>query len=709
MPTIDAYKPNRVNLQPLSDNAVRGPDANAFGADVGQAISRLGQSVGQVSDVAQQIADQQAETRAREADIALSTHIREETLGENGINKLQGQAYVDSAPAYIKRIEDKGREIADKTTNALEKQMVNRIVAQRLDGARAQIMGQSIREGQFANKAAAMARQSNQITNAAMNYGDPKAYAFERAQLDASISDAAQATGTTDPASLQAMHRDAYGKIHIYAVQDMIRKGDTGGAQRWLDDAMTKGEVDPSVAEQLQERLEKAVTENEIGYLAEGSPPPSVVSGTLNKATPEIIAAIRYQESRGNGLAVSPKGASGVMQVMPGTGPEAARLAGVSWEPGRMRSAAPADVKYQAQLGEAYFNQQLKTFGGSVVVALAAYNAGPKRAAAWVAKFGDPAKGEITPTAWANLIPIAETKDYVAKITAKLGGTIGAPLPQNVRNIADVETWAKQFDDPQKRNAARAAGMAVVNRNRSAENQRQSDAWDAVQPYIQADTPWTSIPKNVWQGLDPQHQTALMEAQKRGVNRVTSPEALDTLYNLVEQNPAQFKSMDVLRLAPDFSPSDFEQIRRMQHEARTNQGEWKKPVAQYAQITHNAPTVAPPSLLTPKNKLALANFKSQWWQAVQVKQAGQKEPLTDDEVNEIGTRLTAEVATGGMFHKTRPVYEFTRDGKGKLEGYEDIPPAEQSKVFRFLSARGKPPTQGEVLETWRTLKATGDL
>jgi soluble lytic murein transglycosylase len=47
----------------------------------------------------------------------------------------------------------------------------------------------------------------------------------------------------------------------------------------------------------------------------------------------DLVQRVKHQESRGDQGAVSPKGAVGIMQVMPATGPEAARLAGVPWDP----------------------------------------------------------------------------------------------------------------------------------------------------------------------------------------------------------------------------------------------------------------------------------------------------------------------------------------------------------------------------------------
>jgi len=718
---IEAYKPDQVDLRPVADGPLRGASPGSFGQDVAQATQGLGRAIGQVGEQAQQLADTQARTRAMEVDVEMSANIREELHGENGLLNLQGQRFVDEAPNYLKRIEEKAKALSTGR-NAFEQDLIRQQVMQRLEAARSQIGGQVVRETQFANKAATTARALNQTENAAMSYRDPEAYRRERAMLDAALVEQLEAQGLADPASFQAARRDRYNDINTYAITDMIRRGETGQAQAWMDSALVKGELKPQAATILQERLEKATLENELGYLAEGQAPPSEVQGNMTSATPELVAAVTWQESRGNGMAVSPKGAAGVMQVMPTTGPEAARLAGLPWQPERMTSRDPKDIEYQGKLGQAYLNQQLKTFGGNVTAALAAYNAGPGMVQDWIdgtnktgknkggLKLGDP---NVNPRAWANAIPFAETKDYVAKITAKLGGTTKTPLPQNVKTVEQVEAFAAQFGDPKQRQAARAAGIAKMSQNRAAESQRQSDAWDAVQPYVQQDTPWTAIPKSLWNALDPQHQTALMDAQKKGLNRVTSPEALDLIYTTMERDPAGFKQMDLLRLAPDFSPSDFEQIRKAQSDARLGRGAWKQPAAQYTSVTRLAPTIAPPSLLAPARKVELAQFKSRWFQAVQLKQSSQTEPLTDDEVAEIGTRLTAETAvSGGAFGpKTRPLYQFAPNvDKNEATGYSSIPPAERDQVVRFLQQRsGTTPKVGEVLDTWRTLKATGDL
>jgi soluble lytic murein transglycosylase len=84
------------------------------------------------------------------------------------------------------------------------------------------------------------------------------------------------------------------------------------------------------------------------------------------------------QESGGNGLALSPKGALGSTQMLPNTAREMAGKLGLPFRPDLLRSNTPEALQYQRRLGEAYFQQGLSETG-NIRDALHYYHGGPDR------------------------------------------------------------------------------------------------------------------------------------------------------------------------------------------------------------------------------------------------------------------------------------------------------------------------------------------
>ena len=87
---------------------------------------------------------------------------------------------------------------------------------------------------------------------------------------------------------------------------------------------------------------------------------------------PALVRAVMRNESDFNPMAVSPKGAQGLMQLMPGT----AALMGVQ---------NPFDPEQNIAGGVGYLRHCLDRFGHNVPLAVAAYNAGPDAVARYCA------------------------------------------------------------------------------------------------------------------------------------------------------------------------------------------------------------------------------------------------------------------------------------------------------------------------------------
>ncbi|MDP3520570.1 MAG: transglycosylase SLT domain-containing protein [Hydrogenophaga sp.] len=116
----------------------------------------------------------------------------------------------------------------------------------------------------------------------------------------------------------------------------------------------------------------------------------------------ELIKAVVAAESAFNSEAVSPKGAVGLMQVMPAT----ARRFGVSAATGHTVERQLRDPRTNVQTGTRYLAYLLQLFDGELELALAAYNAG---------------EGAVIRSG--RQIPnYRETRDYVAKVLGLYNG-----------------------------------------------------------------------------------------------------------------------------------------------------------------------------------------------------------------------------------------------------------------------------------------------
>ncbi len=146
------------------------------------------------------------------------------------------------------------------------------------------------------------------------------------------------------------------------------------------------------------------------GYLTPSYPVLSVPDEHRGNWT--MIHAIARQESQFDTQAMSRVGARGLMQLMPGTARETAPRAGVSYS----LSDLTGNPHYNMKLGSTYFGGLMQQYGGSYILAVAAYNAGPGNVNKWIRAHGDPRLPGVDKIAWIEKIPFTETRNYVQRV-----------------------------------------------------------------------------------------------------------------------------------------------------------------------------------------------------------------------------------------------------------------------------------------------------
>jgi len=166
------------------------------------------------------------------------------------------------------------------------------------------------------------------------------------------------------PASAQVLEIGADGAVVTYA-----------GPGRYTDDGVEAITISQTAAPASVSRLDVTAAIRS--------------AAAHHQVSASLIEAVAWQESRMRQTARSPKGAIGIMQLMPGTA--------------RALRVDAHDLEQNVWGGAAYLSQMLHRYGGNLRLALAAYNAGPAAV-----------------DRYRGVPPYAETQAYVSSILDRL-------------------------------------------------------------------------------------------------------------------------------------------------------------------------------------------------------------------------------------------------------------------------------------------------
>ena len=168
--------------------------------------------------------------------------------------------------------------------------------------------------------------------------------------------------------------------------------------QRWWD-LSVQATIAGKLWDNLQERFPLAYNDLFVRY-------------TSGKDVPQSYAmAIARQESAWNPKVKSPVGASGLMQIMPGTATHTVKMFNL---PGYSNPVQLLDPETNINIGTSYLQYVYQQFENNRIFASAAYNAGPGRVRTWLGN----SAGRIDAVAFIESIPFSETRGYVKNVLA---------------------------------------------------------------------------------------------------------------------------------------------------------------------------------------------------------------------------------------------------------------------------------------------------
>lgn len=228
--------------------------------------------------------------------------------------------------------------------------------------------------------------------------------------------DAAMSREALDALRRAGMLETEVSRLMSRALPASFAAGQVAALEKGLDEPVRpeRAQNSPGLGTQVEGQTEPGPWDDyaDDGREMGDSPYTSQLQELFENESPELVDLIErvaQQESGGQQFrpdgspVTSSAGAIGVMQVMPGTAPEAAALAGVAFDDNAYRN----DPAYNQLIGIAYLSEMLRRYDGDVDLALAAYNAGPG-AVDQSLQQGDN---------WLASLP-AETQDYVTRINS---------------------------------------------------------------------------------------------------------------------------------------------------------------------------------------------------------------------------------------------------------------------------------------------------
>ena len=707
VPTYDNLqaRPGVLPMVPLQ--GASGPGAGQIAGEqmqrAGQGLQSAGAQVQQIALAMQEQADRtrvnDAVNKARQAAQDLAYH------PETGFLALKGDAAL-TRPDGKPLVEEFDAKLAEKLSaigQTLGNDAQREQFAANAADLRTSFRGQASTHLLSEFKSHAISVQDGTIAlasdDAKRRWQDPDAIGKALGAAKAAVVEKGRASGwsatQTDAALLATT-----GKVHTDVVLSALQAGAGGYAQAYLN--RHRGEMGADDILRVQPHIDKLVTEQTATGAVQTATlkaMPSVMPSDFDRMvhiTAQTESGGRETDSQGRTI-TSPKGAQGVMQVMPAT----------SKNPGfGVKPAQDDSPEERARVGRDYLRAMLQRYGDPAK-AWAAYNAGPDRVDREVkdaAKRGEPG-------AWLSNLP-KETRDYVAQNMGALGSGQGPDAPTELdfvnRALAALPAGASAETQQRTRTLA-VQQFATIHKSIG----QQAEAVEANAQRWLASNPGAGVEKlppdiaDSLRRLAPGKLDNLRQYAK-AIGADTEVKTDLVLYNRLASHPEELARMTDTQfegLRAHLAPADFKAFARDRAGAQSGGAEAINTTAMNSALTTRLESLG----IAPT---ARANDKAAHERLGGIKQFV-RASIFEQQAN-LGRKMTPEEIEGHL----DKLFTASVEMKGVLWGKSDVPvmglqlgdvPSQARDGLRqALVASGiKAPTNNDILNLYRKLHTRG--
>lgn len=561
VPTYDSFQVEANTLPQVRLNAPQMPDtAGQQAMQMGAAMQQAGGKLGAIAlDMQQEINQTRLDDAANKAKEAMLRLTFDKDTGYTmlkGNNALERPDGVSLDQEYGDQLQKELDNISSSLGNDAQRQAFQKLASGMATSFRGDVLKHATQEYVTYSLSVADGVQATAMREIMLNYNNPEAVDKAVLRIRGQTYRQAQLTGKSAEWQ-EAQNRKLTSEAHKLVVKTAMEKGDLKYAEGYMKKYQDQLDGDDYLTLQGTFMKERDIQ----GGTALGA----AIAQNLTAQSGDANGVFSYllrQESgnrqfdKSGKVVTSSAGALGAAQIMPGTGPEAAKLAGLPWDANRLKT----DYNYNVALGRAYFNEQYRTFG-NVPMALAAYNAGPGAVRNAIKKAG--AGGN-----WLAYMP-EETRKYVPSIMSNYAaGARRANRPtaaQLEQSIAANPTLAANPNMAQYARKEAERQMKIM--EDTAKQQGEEAEAQAIQLLIDNGGRYSDLPLSVREAIPADKVSGVMNVAERVAkgDNVTN----DWLYNHLTAHPEELAAMtdaQFVALRKELNESDFKHFSKQRAE-----------------------------------------------------------------------------------------------------------------------------------------------